>query len=60
MIKKVVAVAAILVLMLCSVIVGSMAFGRGVPVEQETAEFDEIGLALILSVDWKGKCAVEK
>ncbi len=54
------AIAAVLVLMVCSFTVGAVAFSREVPVEQEIIEIEEIGLTLILPDSWKGKYAFEQ
>ena len=63
MIRKFVSVAAVIALMLVSGAVGAYAFGREtvveVPVEQETVNFEDIGLTLILPGTWKDQYASE-
>ncbi len=64
MLRKIAAVAAVAALMVCSCVVGALAFSREtvveVPAEQETVSFEEIGLTLILPDSWKGQYAAEK
>lgn len=55
--RKIVGMAAAIALMVCSGIVGAVAFGSE---PQETIELDEIGLTLILPDDWEGKYEVTK
>jgi len=61
-IRRLISVAAVFVLMVCSFSAG--AFAREtvleVPVEQETAVLKEINLTLIFPDEWKGKYSVEK
>ena len=61
--RRFVAIAAVLALMVCSFSMGATAFAKEiiveVPVEQEMAEIEEIGLTLILSDNWKGRYALE-
>ncbi len=63
-IRRFITVAAAFVLMACSFSAGALAFARGtlveVPIEQETAVFEEINLTLIFPNEWKGKYSVEK
>ena len=63
-VMRLVAVAAVIALMVCSFCVGTVGFAEEivveVPVEQETVEFEEIGLTLILPDSWKGKYAFEQ
>lgn len=63
-IRRLLATAAALVLMVSSFSVGAMAFGREViievPAEQETLELEEINLTLILPDSWAGKYSIEK
>lgn len=63
-IRRFLAAAATLVLMVCSFSAGALVFAREtvieVPVEQELIRLEEINLTLILPDDWKGKYAVEK
>lgn len=58
------AIAAVLVLMVCSFSAGAVAFAKEIvieiPVEQETIEIGELGLTLILPDDWKGKYALAR
>lgn len=62
-IRRFSAIAAVLVLMVCSFGVGAFAFAKEtiveVPVEQEMITLDEIGLTVILPDEWKGKYGVE-
>lgn len=55
--RRIVRVAAAVALMVCSGIVGAIAFGTD---PQETIELDEIGLTLILPDHWKGKYDMKK
>lgn len=56
--RRFMAVAAVMVLMVCSGAVGAVAFAREivveVPIQQETVTFDDIGVTLILPDSWKG------
>ena len=58
-IKRFSAIAAILVLMVCSFGVGAVSFAKEtiveIPIEQEMITLDEIGLTVILPDEWKGK-----
>ena len=60
--RKVLTVAAVLALMICSSVVGALAFSREtvveVPAAQETITFEEIGLTLILPDSWEGRYEV--
>lgn len=62
MFRKVLAVAAVMVLMVCSGAVGAVAFAQEivveVPVPQETIDIEEIGIALVLPDSWKGHYVV--
>lgn len=62
LIRRFLAAAAVLALMVCSGTVGAWAFSKEtvveVPVEQETITFEEIGLTLILPDSWKGRYEV--
>lgn len=62
-IKHFSAIAAVLVLMVCSFGVGAVSFAKEtiveVPVKQETIALDKIGLTVILPDEWKGKYGVE-
>lgn len=64
MIRRLLALAATLVLMFSSFSVGAIVFAREiiieVPVKQETLELEEINLTLILPDSWKGQYSVEK
>lgn len=55
---RLMAVAAVMALMVCSGAVGAVAFAQEivveVPVQQETVTFDDIGVTLILPDSWKG------
>ena len=63
MLKRIAALAAVAVLMVCSGAVGAMAFGNEtvveVPAKQETIELEAIGLTLILPDGWEGRYRVE-
>lgn len=58
------ALAAAIVLMVCSFSLGALAFPNDVvvevPTEQETIEIEEIGLTLLLPDSWEGKYAFEQ
>lgn len=62
-IRRLSAIAAVLVLMVCSFTVGALAFPREtiveVPIEQETITLEKIGLKLILPDSWEGEYGVE-
>ncbi|MBR7081859.1 MAG: hypothetical protein IKI49_04040 [Oscillospiraceae bacterium] len=66
-VRRIVATAAVLALMVCSCAAGALAFGQEtvietiveVPVEQEMLELKDIGITLILPDSWKGKYAME-
>lgn len=62
-IKRISAIAAVLVLMVCSFGVGAASFAKEtiveVPVEQEMIALDKIGLTVILPDEWKDKYGVE-
>ena len=63
MLRKIAVVAAVVALMVCSGVVGALAFPSEtiveVPVEKETVELEALGLTLILPDSWKGKYSVE-
>lgn len=63
-IRRLLAAAAALVLMISSFSVGAIAFAREiiveVPAKQETLELEDIDLTLILPDSWKGQCSAEK
>ena len=63
MLRKIAALAAVIVLMVCSGTVGAIAFSNEtiveVPVKQETIELEAIGLTLILPDSWEGRYSVE-
>lgn len=60
--KRAAGIAAVIVLMVCSGVVGALAFSREtvteVPVEQEQAALREIGVTLLLPDSWKGRYEV--
>ena len=60
--KRAAGIAAVIVLMVCSGVVGALAFSREtvtkVPVEQEQATLREIGVTLLLPDSWKGRYEV--
>lgn len=60
--RRMVSVAAVLILMVCSGAVGALAFSREtvveVPVEQESVTIEELGLTLLLPDSWKGRYAL--
>ena len=60
--RRLVSLAAVLALMVCSGAVGALAFREEtvveVPAEQETVELAEIGVTLVLPESWKGKYEV--
>lgn len=62
MVKKLLAMAAVAVLMVCSGAVGAVAFSQEtvieVPAEQELAVLEEIGLTLIFPDSWRGRYEV--
>lgn len=62
--RRIVSTAAVVALMVCSGVVGALAFSKEtiveIPVEQEIIEIEEIGLTLILPDSWKGKYAFEQ
>lgn len=62
--RRIVSMAAVVALMVCSGAVGALAFSKEtiveIPVEQETIKIEEIGLTLILPDSWKGKYALEQ
>lgn len=64
--KRVLMLAAVVALMVCSFTVGALAFSTEsvvevpVPVEQESVTLDELGLTLIFPDSWKGKYTLEK
>lgn len=60
LLRKIVAVAAAVAMMVCSGAVGAAAFSREivVPAEQETVELTELGLTLILPDSWEGRYEV--
>ena len=62
--RRAVAMAAVVVFMVCSGVVGALAFGKEtiveVPIQQEIIEIREIGLTLILPDAWAGKYAFEE
>ncbi len=63
-IRRFITAAAAFVLMACSFSTGALVFAREkvveVPIEQETAVFEEINLTLIFPNKWKDKYSVEK
>lgn len=63
-VKRVLILAAVIVLMACSFTVGALAFATEtvveVPVEQESVTLDELGLTLIFPDSWKGQYTLEK
>lgn len=56
--RRAVSLAAVFVLMLCSGMVGAVAFRQEPEVRQETVELMELGLTLILPEDWAGRYEV--
>jgi hypothetical protein len=62
MLRKLVSIAAVVALMVCSGAVGAVAFSKEtvveVPVEQETLAMDDLGLILIFPDDWKDRYEV--
>lgn len=62
--RRAAALAAVIVLMVCSGAVGAVAFSREtvveVPVEPEAVTLEEIGLTLILPDSWRGQYAVTR
>ncbi len=62
LLRKIVAAAAAVAMMVCSGAVGAAAFSREivVPAEQETVELAELGLTLVLPDSWEGRYEVIK
>lgn len=63
-VKRVLMLAAVITLMVCSFTVGALAFATEtiveVPVEQESVTLDELGLTLIFPESWKNQYTLEK